>query len=42
MLTESNKRTNVCNALSIDNDTKAYIFQSAFLQVRSDECGLFA
>lgn len=42
MLTESKKRNNVCNALSICNDTKAHIFQSAFLQVRSDECGLFA
>ena len=42
MLTTSNKRHNVCNALSICNDTKAHIFQSAFLQVRSDECGLFA
>ena len=42
MLTKSRKGTNLCNALSIHNDTKAHIFQSAFLQVRSGECGLFA
>ena len=42
MLTESKKGSNLCNALSICNDTKAHIFQSAFLQVRSVECGLFA
>ena len=42
MLTTNRKRHNVCNVLSTYNDTKAHIFQSAFLQVRSDECGLFA
>ena len=42
MLTMSNKRNNVCNALSIHNDTKARILQSALTPVRSVECGLFA
>ncbi len=42
MLTESNKRKNVCNALSIHNDTKARIPQSALSAMRSVECGLFA
>ncbi len=42
MLTMNRKCHNVCNVLSIYNDTKAHIFQSAFSQVRSGECGLFA
>jgi hypothetical protein len=42
MLTTNRKRHNVCNCLRIHNDTEVHLFQSAFLQVRSDECGLFA
>jgi len=42
MLTMSNKRTKVCNALSIHKPTKACILQSALTPVRSVECGLFA
>ena len=42
MLTKSNKRHNVCNALSIHNETQASILQSALTPVRSVECGLFA
>ena len=42
MLTMSNKRNNVCNALSIHKHLKAHILQSALTPVRSVECGLFA
>jgi hypothetical protein len=42
MPTTSKKKYNFCNYFNIYNYSEEQIFQNAFLQVRSDECGLFA